>query len=190
MKVLIDSGAERELLSSELFKIERYSDMALSYIRIGSGSDYVIKEADLEKAVKNVVKLYAPLFIQKNLSVTMENIDTKIITDEKWIEFALEQVISNAIKYSRNGNIEIYVKDKVLVVEDHGSGIAPEDLPRVFEKGFTGLNGRSGKWSTGIGLYLCKKVLTGLGHSIKIESTENVGTKVFIDLNTTHVNVE
>lgn len=191
MKVLIDSGAERDMLSSELFKIEKYADMALSYIRVGSeSSDYVIKSVNLEKVVKDTVKMYAPLFIQKNLSVKTEALDIQVISDEKWLGFALEQIVSNAIKYSRNGSVEIYAKDGILTVEDHGTGIAREDMPRIFERGFTGENGRSGKWSTGIGLYLCRRVLTGLGHRIWIESQESVGTKVHIDLNSRKLRVE
>ena len=191
MKVLIDSGAERDMLSAELFKIEKYADMALSFIRVGSEtSDYVIKQCNLEKVVKDTVKTYAPLFIQKNLSVSMKNLDVYVLTDEKWLGFALEQVISNAVKYSRNGSVEIYSENGILTVEDHGTGIAREDMPRIFERGFTGANGRSGRWSTGIGLYLCKRVLTELGHYIWIESKENVGTKVHIDLNSTELKVE
>lgn len=191
MKVLIDSGAERDMLSAELFKIEKYADMALSFIRVGSEtSDYVIKQCNLEKVVKDTVKTYAPLFIQKNLSVSMKNLDIYVLTDEKWLGFALEQVISNAVKYSRNGSVEIYSENGILTVEDHGTGIAREDMPRIFERGFTGANGRSGRWSTGIGLYLCKRVLTEFGHYIWIESKENVGTKVHIDLNSTELKVE
>lgn len=191
MKVLIDSGAERDLLSNELFKIEQYADMALSYVRMKSdNSDYIIKKVKLEKVVKDTVRKYAPLFIQKGLSANLYDLDVEVLTDEKWLAFALEQIVSNGVKYSRHGEIRIYAENNVLTVQDFGSGIAKEDLPRVFERGFTGANGRSGKWSTGIGLYLCRNILEKLGHSIRIESSPGKGTKVFIDLNTSGIRIE
>ncbi len=191
MRVLIDTGAERELLLQELFKIEQYTDMVLSYVRLKSNNtDYVIKSADLQSIVKEVVKKYAQLFIQKNLKLEIFNVDIKVLTDEKWFAVALEQVISNAIKYSRNSVIEIYTKNNILSVKDYGSGISKEDLPRIFERGFTGINGRKGNWSTGLGLYMCQSILKKLGHSIDIKSEQGKGTEVFIDLNTYNLKTE
>ncbi len=191
MRVLIDTGAERELLLQELFKIEQYTDMVLSYVRLKSNNtDYVIKSADLQSIVKEVVKKYAQLFIQKNLKLEIFNVDIKVLTDEKWFAVALEQVISNAIKYSRNSVIKIYTKNNILSVKDYGSGISKEDLPRIFERGFTGINGRKGNWSTGLGLYMCQSILKKLGHSIDIKSEQGKGTEVFIDLNTYNLKTE
>ena len=101
--------------------------------------------------------------------------------------FVLEQILSNALKYTKSGSIHIYLSPdapKTLVIEDTGIGIAPEDLPRIFEKGYTGCNGRADKRSTGIGLYLCRQIMEKLSHTIRIESEMGVGTKVYLGLDT------
>jgi signal transduction histidine kinase len=111
-----------------------------------------------------------------------------VLTDEKWLLFVIEQVLSNALKYTNEGEISIYMDSSLpdtLVIEDTGIGIQEEDLPRIFEKGFTGYNGRSDKKSTGIGLYLCRRILNKLSHTINIESEVGKGTRVKIGLDTT-----
>lgn len=111
----------------------------------------------------------------------------RVLTDEKWLVFVLEQILSNALKYTKSGSIHIYLSPdapKTLVIEDTGIGIAPEDLPRIFEKGYTGCNGRADKRSTGIGLYLCRQIMEKLSHTIRIESEMGVGTKVYLGLDT------
>ena len=114
-----------------------------------------------------------------------------MLTDEKWLVFVIEQLLSNAIKYTHKGKISIYLlEDKKLVIEDTGIGIAKEDIPRIFEKGFTGYNGRTDKKATGLGLYLCKKITTKLSHQIYIESEIGVKTKVILDLSMINLNVE
>ncbi len=191
MRVLIDTDAKRELLSQELFKIEQYTDMVLSYIRLQSNNtDYVIRKVSLEKIVKTAVKKYASLFIQKNLKLEIFDTNIEILTDEKWLGVALEQIISNAVKYSKNSEIKIYAKNNILFVKDYGTGISKEDLPRIFEKGFTGLNGRKDSWSTGLGLYICQTILKKLGHEIDIKSEQGKGTEVLIDLNTRELKAE
>ena len=112
----------------------------------------------------------------------MDFIPTKacIVTDEKWFIFVLEQIISNALKYTKKGQISIYMKEKALVIEDTGIGIPAEDLPRIFEKGFTGSNGRNGKKSTGMGLYLCRRLCEKLGIAIEAESVRGEGTKMIL----------
>ena len=110
-----------------------------------------------------------------------------MLTDEKWLVFVLEQILSNALKYTKSGSIHIYLSPdapKTLVIEDAGIGIAPEDLPRIFEKGYTGCNGRADKRSTGIGLYLCRQIMEKLSHTIRIESEMGAGTKVYLGLDT------
>lgn len=172
-------------LQAQLFKIEQYVEMVMAYLRVGSEStDFLLKEYELEGMVKQVVRKYASMFIRKKVSVRLANLKGKVLTDEKWLCFVIEQVISNAIKYTKDGYISIDSENETtLVIKDTGIGIAPEDLPRICEKGFTGYNGRSEKRASGIGLYLTKQILVKLGHSISFESEVGKGTIVRIFLN-------
>lgn len=194
MKLLIQTS-ESEIssdLSSELFKIEQYVEMVLSYIRLGSNkNDFVLKEYDLDNIIRQAVRKYAPLFIRKKISLDFQPTNYKVLTDEKWLVFVIEQLLSNAIKYTNNGKISIYsLENKKLVIEDTGIGISKEDIPRIFDKGFTGYNGRTDKKATGLGLYLCKNILDKLSHKISIESEVGVKTKVILDLAMVNVNIE
>ena len=194
MKLLIQTS-ESEIssdLSSELFKIEQYVEMVLSYIRLGSNeNDFVIKEYDLDNIVRQAIRKYAPLFIRKKINLDFQPTTYKVLTDEKWLVFVIEQLLSNAIKYTNKGKISIYpLEDKKLVIEDTGIGISKEDIPRIFDKGFTGYNGRTDKKATGLGLYLCKNILDKLSHKISIESEVGVKTKVILDLSMLNVNIE
>ena len=194
MKLLIQTS-ESEIssdLSSELFKIEQYVEMVLSYIRLGSNeNDFVIKEYDLDNIVRQAIRKYAPLFIRKKINLDFQPTTYKVLTDEKWLVFVIEQLLSNAIKYTNKGKISIYpLEDKKLVIEDTGIGISQEDIPRIFDKGFTGYNGRTDKKATGLGLYLCKNILDKLSHKISIESEVCVKTKVILDLAMVNVNIE
>ena len=146
---------------------------------------------DLSKVVKQAIRKYAAIFIGKKITLDYKEMDCFILTDEKWLIFVIEQILSNALKYTRLGTISIYLEaEKTLVIKDSGIGIASEDLPRVFEKGFTGFNGRMDKKSTGIGLYLCKKILHKLGHKITITSQIDLGTIVKIDFSSVKIEVE
>lgn len=194
MKLLIQTS-ESEIssdLSSELFKIEQYVEMVLSYIRLGSNeNDFVLKEYDLDNIIRQAVRKYAPLFIRKKINLDFQPTNYKVLTDEKWLVFVIEQLLSNAIKYTNKGKISIYsLENKKLVIEDTGIGISKEDIPRIFDKGFTGYNGRTDKKATGLGLYLCKKILDKLSHKISIESEVGVKTKVILDLSMVNVNIE
>ncbi len=186
-----DTEEHREL-SAELFRIEQYVEMVLSYLRLDSdSSDYVFQEYELDGIIRQAIHKYAPLFVRKKLKLSYEPTKIRVLTDEKWLLFILEQILSNSIKYTREGTISITVTpEKVLKISDTGIGIAPEDLPRIFEKGFTGYNGRSDKKSTGLGLYLCKKAAGRLSHGLKAESEPGAGTTVFIDLHTERVEAE
>lgn len=191
MNILLQrEDSEKNLyLTNELFKIEQYVDMALSYIRMGDmSSDLVLKSFHLDDIVRKAVRKYAKLFIGKGIKLEFNELNTTVITDEKWLTFVIEQILSNAIKYTQEGGtISVYIdkeKEKTLIIEDNGIGIKMEDLPRVFEKGFTGVNGRSDKKSTGLGLYLCSNILEKLSHKILIESEVSKYTKVKIDLKT------
>ena len=196
MRLLLQSeDSEQNLeLSTELFKIEQYVEMALQYLRLDSSStDFIIQMYDLDDIVKQAVRKYAKLFIRKRIGLDLTELNCQVLTDEKWLVFVIEQLLSNALKYTPQGKISIYMdknKSKTLVIQDTGIGIQPEDLPRVFEKGFTGYNGRTDKKSTGIGLYLCKRILTKLSHTITIESEVGKGTVVKIDLDTIKTTME
>ncbi len=184
---LLLQGQDTEMgraLQAELFKTEQYVEMALSYVRLGSSStDYVFRRYSLDDLVRQAVRKYASLFIQKKLKLDLRPLDCQVITDEKWLVFAIEQILSNALKYTNQGCISIYQEpEKVLVIADTGIGIIPEDLPRIWEKGFTGYNGRTDKRATGIGMYLCRRVLENLSHAVTVESQVGKGTKVSIVL--------
>ena len=193
--VLIQSGEELEevqespkaqeltrSMKMEVFRIEQYVDMVLTYLRMGSAtSDYAFRICSLEEIVRQAVRKYSQMFIMTRTRLHLEIQDQKILTDEKWLTFVIEQILSNAVKYARGGEISIYTEEKTLVISDNGIGIAEEDLPRIFEKGFTGYNGRANKKSTGIGLYLCKTIIDRLHHTIWIESKPEKGTKVYLN---------
>ena len=172
----------------ELFKIEQYVEMVLTYLRMGEMSgDLKFEKYSLDAIVRQVIRKYSQMFILRKIHLQYAKTSQYIVTDEKWLQFVLEQVLSNALKYTKDGGmIFIYTEEKenkkCLVIEDSGIGIQAEDLPRVFEKGFTGYNGRADKKSTGIGLYMCKKIMERLNHQIWIESEIDKGTKVYLDL--------
>lgn len=181
MNFLLDNEeTDVKVFKQELFKIERYVEMVLTYIRLGSEtSDYVITSIDLDEVVRENIKKYATLFINKKIKLNYVSHETYVISDKKWFGFAFEQLLSNAIKYTKSGGeISINISESKLIIEDNGIGIHEEDLPRIFEQSFTGLNGRYEKKSSGLGLYLCKKTLDKLQHKIEIISEVNKGTKV------------
>ena len=171
-------------LSSDLFQIEQYVEMVLAFMRLDSdSSDYVFREYSIDTIIKQAVTKYASEFIDRKLRLDYEPIDKIVITDEKWLSFVIEQLLSNALKYTRTGSIKIYLREPVtLCIEDTGIGIAPEDLPRIFEKGYTGYNGRKDKKASGLGLYLCKRICNNLEADISVTSELDRGTTVCIDL--------
>lgn len=174
------------LLRQELFKIEQYAEMVLQFLRLESiSSDFMFEEYDLYELAKQAVKKYSISFIGKKLTLNFEPFKAGVITDEKWLSLVIEQVLSNALKYTKQGSITISAdtQKKLLIIKDTGIGINSEDLPRIFDKGFTGYNGRMDKRSTGIGLYLCKQVMNRLSSSIWVESEIGKGTAVYMDLN-------
>ena len=174
----------RPELEGELLKIEQYVEMVLGYLRLDSVStDYVFRECDLDALVRQSVRKFARLFILKKISLDFQETGRTVLTDEKWLSFVIEQLLSNAVKYTpEGGRVRVYGDGETLVIADNGIGIRPEDLPRVFEKGFTGFNGREDKKSTGIGLYLCRQVADRLNHGISIASRPGQGTLVRLDL--------
>ena len=183
MNFLLDNEeVDQKILQQELFKIERYVEMVLTYIRLDSiSSDYVITKINLDEVVKDSVKKYATIFINKKIKLNYVSHETMVISDKKWLSFAFEQILGNSVKYSgAGGEITIETCENKLIIEDNGIGIKEEDLLRIFEKGFTGFNGRYEKKSSGLGLYLCKKTLDKLGHHIEISSKVGEGTRIEI----------
>lgn len=184
MALQAEDTEEHRELSAELFRIEQYVEMALSYLRLGSeASDYVFQEYPLDSIIRQAVHKYAPQFIRKRIRLIYEPSGATVLTDEKWLLFILEQILSNAIKYTQEGSVTITVTpQKILKIADTGIGIAKEDIPRIFEKGFTGYNGRADKKSTGLGLYLCSMAAGRLSHKISVESQPGAGTVFSINL--------
>ena len=186
MNVLLQQAdtAENRELRAELFRVEQYADMALSYVRLGEGtSDLVIQEYVLDEIIRKAVRKYAGQFIRKKIRLIYEGTDVRVLTDEKWLTFIIEQLLSNAVKYTSRGSVTITVDaGKKMTVTDTGIGIAPEDLPRIFEKGYTGYNGRMDKKSTGIGLYLCRMAAERLGHKLTAVSEPGRGSSFTVDL--------
>ena len=175
-------------IQNELFKVEQYVEMVLTYLRMEDMSgDLQFEKVSLDKILKQSVRKYSQMFILQKIRLDYRPVERIVLTDEKWLEFVTEQILSNALKYTKNGGeIRICLEEKrgreCLVIEDNGIGIQAEDLPRVFEKGFTGYNGRADKKSTGIGLYLCKKIMDKMGHKIWIDSEVGKGTRVYLEL--------
>lgn len=172
---------DRGSLEAELFRIEQYVGMVLGYLKLeGDSNDFVLRKRRLDDVVRGCVRKYARLFIIKKLPLNFEETRMTVLTDDKWLAFMIEQLLSNSLKYTSQGEIRIYADGKALVVEDTGIGISAEDLPRLGERGFAGYNGREDKKSTGLGLYLCRRICAKLGHKLVIESTPDVGTRVKI----------
>ena len=187
-----EDTAESRQLQSELGRIERYVEMVLTFLRLGADStDYVIKEHELDDIVRGAVKKLAGDFINKKIKLEYTELNEKVLTDEKWLSFVVGQVLSNALKYTSEGTVSIYTESpKTLCLRDTGIGIAADDLPRIFENGYTGYNGRSDKKASGIGLYLCRRVCDKLGHGISAESRAGEGTVIRIALDKKKLEVE
>lgn len=182
--ILQDDETERGLaLRPELFRVERYVELVLSYLRMGGGaSDYVIRQVNVDSVLRQAVRKYAPLFIRGKVALDLEETGLKALSDEKWLQLVIEQALSNAVKYAPGGHVKVWSEGERLFIQDDGVGIAAEDLPRIFDRGFTGCNGRLDKRATGIGLYLCREICGRLGHTITVESEQGKGTRVTIGL--------
>ncbi len=167
----------------EIFEIEEYVGNILGYARLNADStDYVFSKYNLDEIIRGVIRNYSIQFIGKNNSLDFCETKKIILTDAKWFSFILEQIISNAIKYTQNGRVAIYLKKDELVIEDNGIGIMAEDLPRIFDAGYTGYNGRLEKKSTGLGLNLSKNIGKSLRVTLRCESEPKFGTKMYINL--------
>ena len=190
--LLQEEPADARALKRELLKTSQYVEMALSYQRMeGEGNDLVIQRYELRPVVMQAVKKVSPLLIHKHISFSAGDLSGEVLTDEKWLVFVLEQLLTNASKYTQEGgSVRIGKENGLLVLRDTGIGIRPEDLPRIFEWGYTGYNGRLDKRSTGVGLALVKQVMEMLGNKIEIRSVLGEGTEVFLDLRRTELEAE
>lgn len=191
---LLLQSDDREInqeLELQLLEVEKYVDMALQYLRIDyMYSDLKLEKYSIQKIVKQAVKSYSQMFVYKGIALNLTDNDLKIITDEKWLLFVIKQILSNSLKYTEKGEISIDIKDSYLIITDTGIGIKKEDIPRIFEKGFTGYSGRMDEKSTGLGLYLSKRILDNLEHEIEIFSDGVSGTEVKIDLSRPKLQIE
>ena len=185
-KLLVQDLQEQMLknqLEQELFKIDSYTNLVLQYLRLESfHDDLVVEKENIGDLIKEVVKKYALFFIQQGLSLNLHDLNHTVITDKKWFLVILEQVLSNSLKYTKQGSIEIFFQEDTLYMKDTGLGIQNSDLLRVFERGFSGYNGRLTHQSSGLGLYLSKKIANQLGNSLALESQVGEGTTVKIGL--------
>ena len=181
MRLILDAqeGEGMSLLRQELFKVDQYADLALKFIKLSDiADDLVVERCDLNEIARAAVKKYSLLFIYSKLSIEIGQLAKDVPCDRMWMGFIIEQLLSNSIKYTRSGGVKIYMKGTALVVEDSGIGIRKEDLPRIFEKGYTGYNGRMDTRASGIGLYLVKRAATALGIHVSVESELGKGTRV------------
>ena len=193
-KLLVSEVADRQLkqqLEQEIFKIDSYTNLVLQYLRLESfHDDLVLKKENIEDLVKEVIRKYAIFFIQKGLSINLHDLDRRIVTDKKWLLVVIEQILSNSLKYTNEGGIEIYMDGQDLCIKDTGIGIKNSDVLRVFERAFSGYNGRMTQQSSGLGLYLTQKISQELGHQIRIESELGQGTTVRIKFEEVNLLIE
>ena len=183
MRLLLDKndGEDANLLKQELFKVDQYADLALKFVKLSDmAGDLVIERCDLNEIARIAVKKYSLLFVYSKLTVQIEPLAKDIPCDRMWLEFILCQLLSNSVKYTHTGGVRIYMQKNALVVEDTGIGIRKEDLPRIFEKGYTGYNGRMDTRASGIGLYLVKRAADALGIQIEVTSELGKGTRVVL----------
>lgn len=178
----IPTSNAKNNFQTNLHRIEQYVDMVLAFMRLNSKySDYIFKEYSLDNIAKACIKKFSHDFISKKIKLNYVTINKLIITDKKWFSLVIEQLLSNALKYTKNGSIKIYFSnDNTLCIADTGIGIKPEDIPRIFDKGYTGYNGHNIRHSSGIGLYICKRICNDLKIKINVKSQYNVGTSIYL----------
>lgn len=172
--------AERRQLRAEVLQIEKYSDMALGYLKFSNDdTEIFVDYVDLNKIIKSLLKKYAVLFINEDINVQYTEIERNVISDSNWLTLAIEQLISNEAKYATGESVKIYFSDEEnsLVIKDTGIGISESDLPKIFDRGYSGFNGKGYRNSTGVGLYLAKKIFDRLGCCIYVESRQGVGSE-------------
>lgn len=185
LTLMIDNDEDdKSLIKGELTRIEQYSEMVMMLLKYESSSnDFLFEKVDLNQLILKSIKRFKYNFISKKLTINYENSTCYTITDRKHLQFILDQILSNAIKYTNSGGIKIIVLDDSVEIIDSGIGIAESDLPRIFEKNYSGINGHQLNQSSGMGLYLCKKISEMIDVDLKLESQVGVGTRVKIIFN-------
>lgn len=170
-------------MEQELLRLDDYTHMALNYLKLEDiGKELDLEWVSIDEIIKETLKKYSILFIYNKIQLIYKPLEKNFLTDRQWLQVLVEQILSNSLKYTKTGKISIFLENgHTLVIEDTGAGIRQEDLPKIFEKGYTGLNGRLHEKSTGLGLFLSKKICNRLGHGLHIESELGSGTKVYID---------
>lgn len=174
-------------IDEDIEEVNNYVEQALFYARMDQVSnDFMIREISLNEVIKNVLARNKKIMIQNNMKVELKDVNIKCYTDEKWLEFILNQIITNSIKYINDNNAVVKItgiqnkENIILKIKDNGIGIKKSEIDRIFDKGFTGTNGRNQTKSTGIGLYLCKRLCKGIGMEIDANSKENEYTEIVI----------
>jgi two-component system sensor histidine kinase BraS/BceS len=173
-------------IRQELIHIEDYTNMTLNYLKVmNPSSDLEFSEVKLDDIIRKLLKRYSILFIYNHIQLTYETIEEKVLTDAKWTGVMVEQILANAIKYSKGKEIKIYFdKDENrLYISDTGMGIREEDIPKIFDKGFSGFNGRLNEKSTGLGLFLVNKISKRLNQEVGVESELSKGSSFYISFN-------
>lgn len=173
----------KKQIEQELIRVEDYTHMALNYLKLeGTNQELDLVNVDLDSVIRKVIKKYASLFIYNRIQLDYQPTQLSVVSDNKWLEVIVEQLLSNSLKYAPNGRIRIYAEGDSLIIEDNGTGVRAEDLPKIFEKGYTGLSGRLHEKSTGLGLFLSRMICKRLGHRLEIESEVGIYTKAILHL--------
>ena len=182
-----NQALQQPKIMEQIKRLENDLDQILYYVRSeNSEKDYLIKETSLKKVINQVILKNKDILLYKKISIERKNIESNVLTDSKWLEFILNQIINNSIKYAKEENAKITITEShqdnkiLLKIKDNGIGIKASDLSRVFDKSFTGYNGRNSSVSTGMGLYICQNLCKKLGHKISITSRQNEFTEVVI----------
>lgn len=190
-----DSIKDKNAYYAELFRIEQYVDMVLQYLRMEKmENDSVLGTVNIHTVVKEAVKKFSSIFIYKHIGVNIDCPERQVLSDEKWLTFMVEQVLSNSLKYSTSGTISLVWKEDsyggILSIKDEGIGISEEDVVRIFDRGYTGYNGRLHEKSTGIGLYMVKTVAKRLGIRVGVVSQQGQGTTIKFAFNNDLLNTK
>lgn len=185
LEILTEDNKEMKM---QLKSIDNYTNMAINYLKLNlHEKDMDISAVDVDNLLNMLIKKYSLLFINSHISLDFRKNGLKCITDSKWLSVLLEQILSNAIKYSENSQIilDTFKKDNsvVILIEDHGIGIPEEDINRIFDKGYSGFNGRLKQKSSGLGLYLAKSIADKLDIRLKVDSTVGQGSKFYVIVN-------